>query len=66
MVFIFRLALVIVSLFLAAVCFLSDITVDSSIGVFNEINNSTLPMILGVFFVFTFLNGLVSLFSKSS
>ena len=66
MVFLFRLALAIGSLFLAAVCFLSNITVDSSIGVFNDINNTTLPIILGIFFFFTFINGLMSMFSKNS
>jgi hypothetical protein len=66
MIFIFRLALVTGSLFLAVVCFLSNITVDSSIGVFNKINNSTLPIILGVFFFFMFVNGLMSMFSKNS
>lgn len=66
MIFIFRLGLVIGSLFLAAVCFLSNITVNSSIGAFNDINGSTLPIILGVFFFFTFINGLISMFSKNS
>jgi hypothetical protein len=66
MVFLFRLALVIGSLFLAAVCFLSNITVNSSIGAFNEINSSTLPIILGLFFFLTFVNGLISMFAKNS
>jgi hypothetical protein len=66
MVFLFRLILVAGSLFGAAVCFLSNITVNSSVGFFNEISGTELSIIVGMFFFMVFVNGLFSMFTRNS
>ncbi len=66
MIFLFRLILVTGSLFGAAVCFLSNITVSSSVGIVNDISGSELSIIIGLFFFATFINGLFSMFTRNS
>jgi hypothetical protein len=66
MIFLFRLILVTGSLFGAAVCFLSNITVNSSVTLFNDINGTELSLIFGLFFFVAFVNGLFSMFTRNS
>jgi hypothetical protein len=61
--FLLSFVLVIGSLVGIMVCFMSDITVDSSLGMFNGLDVS---LGLGIFFVAVFLGGLSLLFSRDT
>ena len=63
MKFLLSFVLVIGSLVGIAVCFLSHITVDSSLALFNGME---LSLKLGIFFVAVFLGGLSLMFSNDS
>ena len=63
MKFVLSFVLVIGSLFGIAVCFMSDIVVDSSLALFNGME---LSLKLGIFFVAVFLGGLSLLFSRDT
>jgi hypothetical protein len=60
---ILSLLLVVGSLVGIAVCFMSDIVVDSSLALFNGME---LSLKLGIFFVAVFLGGLSMLFSRDT
>jgi hypothetical protein len=61
--FLLSFILVIGSLVGIAVCFMSDIVVDSSLALFNGME---LSLKLGIFFVAVFLGGLSLMFSQDS
>jgi hypothetical protein len=63
MKYILSLVLVIGSLVGIAVCFMSDIVVDSSLALFNGME---LSLKLGIFFGVVFLGGLSLLFSRDT
>ncbi len=63
MKFLLSFVLLIGSLAGIAVCVLSDITVDSSLAVFNGMD---LTLGLGIFFAAVFLGGLSLLFSRDT
>jgi hypothetical protein len=61
--FLLSFVLVIGSLVGIALCFLSDITVDSSLALFN---GRDMSLWLGIFFAAVFLGGLSLMFSRES
>lgn len=63
MKYILSFILVVGSLVGIAVCFMSDIVVDSSLALFNGME---LSLKLGIFFVAVFLGGLSLLFSRDT
>ena len=63
MKFLLSLFMVIGSLFGIAVCFLSNIVVDSSLAIFNGMD---LSLTLGLFLVAVFLGGLSLMFTRDT
>ena len=63
MKFLLSFVMIIGSMVGIAACFLSDITMDSSLSIFNGMD---LSLKLGLFFVAVFLGGLSLMFSRDS